>query len=189
MKLTVLLICLGLGCLNACKSQVNEKKDPSTSSLQTKDLITFKLPQEVLDVSPIAQEHFLNLLPYNTARFEVKPRFVFLDRAEMINGPMNMQVDRLNFLHVVYFRENTVIWRGSALYGLQESPLFSTRESFFVGVKPKDDLVEVSFQDVDRLFKAELPKDRDVVRWLEKQDSKIFIYHYVFPESLQAKAP
>jgi len=173
--------------LAGCRNQPGGNEKSTDVHYQTKDLVTFILPQAVTDVSEVAQTHFLELLPYNTPRFQMKPRFVFIDRSEKVVGPTNALVDLLNFLHVAYYRDGSLVWRGSLLYGQGENPLCSTREGFLLGVRTLADQIEITFQDNERQFETQLSKTLDSLKWIEADGSKLFVYHYVVSPGMLAQ--
>lgn len=159
------------------------------SDLETKDLVTFFLPQSVRDVAPLAQDHFLKLLPYCTVRHQMKPRTVFIDRGDMIVAPISALVTRLNFVHVVYFREDIIAWNGSLLFGIKESPLLATREGYHLGIQSNATGYELTFQDGSHQFAQQLDPEKDSAHWLVDGERRLYVYHYAFPEGFGEPAP
>jgi len=173
-----------------CGNQITQP-DPKdrTDDLTPKDLVTFQLPKSVREVAPLAQDHFLKVLPYCTMRHQMKPRTVFLDRGELIVGPISALVTRLNFVHVVYFREEVIAWSGSLLFGVKESPLLATREGYHLGIKTHPDGYELTFQDGAHRFALNLDPNKDSADWQGEGERKLYVYHYAFPEGFGEPNP
>ncbi len=182
--------CLLSTFLVACGS--GAPPDPETVSPQPagrKDLHNFHLPETVTRVAPHMQSHLLTLIPYNSFRFQVKPEYVFAEGPnpsleEVTRGPFNLSVTRLNLVHLAYYREGAPVWSGSLLKGLENNATVTANEGYLIQLSTEGDQVSLEFKDGDLVFSHRFHYDTDHETWREAGSNRLYINHYVFPDSL-----
>ncbi len=194
---------LGIACLFltffACVSGTPDTQKPPSKQVPTesvtpsgqsqKDLHNFRLPETVTRVAPHMQSHLLTLIPYNSFRFQVKPEYVFAEGPnpsleEVTRGPYNISVARLNLVHLVYYREDSPLWSGSLLKGVENNASVTSKEGFLIQLETEGDQVSLEFKDGELVFSHRFHYDTDIEAWQEAGSNRLYINYYVFPESL-----
>ncbi len=162
-----------------------EKDEPdAVPAASGKDFIKFQLPESVLESAPLMQDHLHRLIPYNTSRFLIKPRFVFLEREEPIAGPLDIGVTRLNLLHMSYWRQGSELWNASVLLGLDRSVTLNSFYGYTIDLITKGEDIRFRLQDRQLELETSFHKDEDHEARLEDEDARLYLNYYVFPKSL-----
>lgn len=156
----------------------------TTGANPAKDLISFRLPESVTRSAPLMQDHLYRLLPYNTSRFLIKPRFVFLEREEPITGPLDVGVTRLNLLHLSYWRNGSRLWNASVLLGLGRSITLNSFYGYRLDLITEGEEIRFSLKDRDLELNDRFHKDKDHERWIEAEDARLYLNYYTFPKPL-----
>jgi len=177
-----ILIALPAALVLALASACGERAEKASGD---KDLVNFRLPEAVRAAAPQMQEHLFQLLPYNTARFPIKPEFVLLEEgAPPVKGRLNPAVVRMNLLHLAYYRDGELIWSGSLLNGLHRGVQVVGQKGYDISFTSIPAMAAFHFVDGDTAFRVQFPRDVDYARWLERDGAKLYLNHYVFPEAL-----
>jgi len=151
-----------------------------------KDLLNFVLPEDVQEVAPHMQQQLYRLAGYNSVRYPVKPKFVFLDMDDLTEGRLDTNISRLNLLHLAWYKEGRHLWSGSLMVSPDqgEGVMAASLKGYIVGVKAESEQYRLTFQDGDWQAEAVFPKDSDHQQWLEEGAGKLYMNYYVFPKSL-----
>ena len=163
-----------------CRSEKQVAQDPSAS----KDLGSFTLPEATRKKAPKMQQHLMTLLPYNGVRHKIKPSFVFLDEDRVELGKLDPTVTRLNLLHLAYYQRDQLVWSGSLLNAVKRGIVVFSYQGYGITLAAESDQFSFSFNDGSVQFESVFPCDEDHEQWFQDGSARLYINHYVFPESL-----
>jgi len=149
----------------------------------------FTLPEEVQRAAPRMQDHLYKLLPYNGPAHKVKPEFVFIDGEQQTTGRLNLKINHLNMLHLAYYQNGHPIWNGSLLIGDGTGMVAISERGYEVGLKRDGDDYAFRLVDGEARFTDHFERALSHQTWLEGDSGRLFLYYYVFPDSLTAGQP
>ncbi len=187
LKRAILLLVIGflpMGC-----NRPNAPTEPEAVDPLDKDLVTFRLPAEVESVAPDMQTHLYRTMIYLSPRHAVKPEYVFAegpdpDVMEMVKGPGNITVKRMNLIHMAYYRDGRHVWSGSVLKGVNIGCDILASTGYRIRLGRDEDHVAFTFTDGELSFSDRFNGDEDYQTWLEQGSVRLYINQYVFPASL-----
>ncbi|MDJ0837598.1 MAG: hypothetical protein QNK37_13875 [Acidobacteriota bacterium] len=151
---------------------------------EEKDLVNFTLPASVSDAAPMMQDHLYRVVAYNSARYKVKPLWVFIDGNRPVVGSMDPMVTRLNMVHLAYWEGERLLWSGSLLHPVGGGAHVFSSRGYEWSLRHMEGVMRLRFRDEGHDFEHEWPSDTDHRQWLSGEQRRLYMNQYVFPSSL-----
>ena len=180
-------ILLSCGGTPEARQGATTENQPTVQKMEntTKDLVTFRLPPDVQAQAPAMQGHLYQLMPHNTASFEVKHEFVFLEKGEPITGRLNIMVSRLNLLHLAWYPDGkNLAWSGSLMIALDKGTTINSREGHVIDLATDQDFYKFRFRTSNIQMSDRFHNDTDYQQIYREGNGKLYLNYYVFPQEL-----
>lgn len=174
---------LAAACLS-CGQTSQESADPdgATSVWMEND---FRVPSEIQAIAPRMQDHLLQLLRFDGPLFRVKPVFVFLDGEKETQGPPNVLVTALTFVHLAYYHGAKLVWSGSILFDPERGVGLNSLGGYSIDVIPQGTAFEVAFRDGEHALAGRVSAAKSQAVWFEKNDRRLYVNHRLLPRAIR----
>jgi hypothetical protein len=150
----------------------------------SKDWDNYKIQEKFLVWAPTMQSDIYQLLAYETARYQVKPNFVFIDEGKKTEGLLNILVAHMSIIHVVFSNKGAILWEGSLYFQTEHGITVYSKENHELDLQVKDQNYRVTFSKDKLNFKLTLPTREDRVLVAENGSYRLFIYLFLLPTSI-----
>jgi len=150
----------------------------------SKDWDNYRIQEKFLVWAPTMQSDIYQLLAYETARYQVKPNFVFIDEGKKTEGLLNILVAHMSIIHVVLSNKGTILWEGSLYFQTEHGITVYSKESHELDIQVKDQDYLLTFSKDKLSFKLTLPTREDRVLVAENGSYRLFTYLFLLPTSI-----
>ncbi len=144
----------------------------------------FVVPEAIAKHAPELQSHYYKLILFTSARFPIKPEFVFMDMDRLIQGQPHPHVVAMQLVHVAYWKAGQISWSGSVLLGVGRGWLGFSERGYSMRLAGSRSDYAFTFQDGERKLELHIDPRVGQGTWHEWEGGdRIYLYHCPMPRS------
>lgn len=149
----------------------------------------FQMPAEWVSAAPQMRDHLLRVLHFDSASFEVKPLFVFVDGDRIVQGPMNALVTHYTFIHVTVSKGSAREWTASLLMDPDKGSGLTSLSGYSLDVIPQANSYRVEVRLGDQLVVISLKRYENDSASGSLGEKEVFVARYRLPLETELSRP